>query len=197
MTHDQESIFALDLQLSEREIFLIGMIVAHWGTLEHEVFTQTLISFDESDVQATDLPKAMNNIQFTQVLALWKERVVDKSKGKRATALRNVHDELLSMKEPRDALIHGMWQWLPDDLNRISTIRVKKREVLTSHFNVEYLQDFAFRLAKLNFQIRYPRGTVDLVASRQQAGFYISRKGLQLMSNMTKTRRGSGESPDA
>ena len=46
------------------------------------VLTQTLHSFDDPGIQATDLPKAMNNIQFTQVLALWKERVVDKSKGK-------------------------------------------------------------------------------------------------------------------
>lgn len=197
MANDQESILTLDLQLSEREMFLIGMIVAHWGTLEHEVFTQTLISFDKPAIQATDLPKAMNNIQFTQTLGLWKERVVDKSKGKRATILRKVHDELLAMKEPRDALIHGMWQWSPEDLDRISTIRVKKREVLTSHFNVEYLQDFALRLAQLNFQIRYPWGTADLVASRQKAGFYIGRKGLQLMSDMTKTTRSSGESADA
>ncbi|MBB5886335.1 hypothetical protein DYQ93_20245 [Xanthomonas sp. LMG 8992] len=197
MTRDQEIILTLDLQLSDREMFLIGMIVAHWGTLEHEVFTQTLLSFDDADNQAANLPKAMNNIQFTQVLALWKERVVDKSKGKRATVLRKVYDELLAMKEPRDALVHGMWQWSPENPDRISTIRVKKRKVLTSHFNVEYLQEFALRLSQLNFQIHYPRGTIDLAASRQQAGFYISRKGLQLMADMAKFRRGSGKSADA
>jgi hypothetical protein len=197
MNRDQESTLTLDLQLSEREMFLIGMIVAHWGTLEHKVFTQTLLSFDDPDTQAADLPKAMNNIQFTQVLFLWKERVVDKSKGKRATVLRKVHDELLAMKEPRDALVHGMWQWSPENPDRISTIRVRKREVLTSHFNVEYLEDFALRLSQLNFQIHYPRGIADLAASRQQGGFYISRKGLQLIADMAKVRRGSGESADA
>jgi hypothetical protein len=78
-----KSIMALDLQLSDREMFLIGMIVAHWGSLEHEVFTQTLLSFDTPQGQAGGLPKSMNNIQFTQILSLWKERVVDRCKGKR------------------------------------------------------------------------------------------------------------------
>ncbi|WP_337053133.1 hypothetical protein [Pseudoxanthomonas sp. USHLN014] len=193
MTSDQEGILTLDLQLSEREIFLIGMIVAHWGALEHEVFIQALRSFDDPDIQATDLPKAMNNIQFTQVLALWKGRVVDKAEGERATVLQKVHDEILRMKEPRDALVHGMWQWSPESRDLISTIRVRRREILTSHFNVEYLQNFALRLSQLNFQIQCPRGTADLASSRQQVGFYISRKGLQLMASTARAKPSSGE----
>ena len=192
-----QSIMALDLQLSDREIFMIGTIVAHWGTIEHEIFMQTLITFDDPQAKTDELPKAMNNLQFTQVLALWKERVVDKSKGKRARVLRDVHEQLLGLKEPRDALIHGMWQWSPENLDRISTVRIRKREVKTTHFDFEYLQDFALRLAKLNFSVRYPRGIVDLAASRQNAGFYISRKGLQLMADMAKAKGASDESADA
>lgn len=197
MAGDSKQIMALDLQLSDREMFLIGMIVAHWGSLEHEVFAQTLLSFDTPQVQADALPKAMNNIQFTQVLSLWKERVVDKCKGKRSTAFRVVHDALVELKEPRDALIHGMWLWSPSNMDRISTLRVKKREVITTHFDSDYLQEFAFRLAKLNFMIRYPRGTIDLAASRQREGFYISRKGLQMMSDRAVAKTSSGESDDA
>ncbi|WP_323706853.1 hypothetical protein [Xanthomonas dyei] len=169
-------------------MFLIGMIVAHWGTIEHEIFMQTFVTFDDAQTKASDFPKAMNNLQFTQVLALWKERVVEKSEGKRATVLRDVHGQLLDLKEPRDALIHGMWQWSPEHLHRISTVRVRKCEIKTSHFDVEYLQDLAMRLAELNFSVHYPRGTVDLVASRKDAGFYISRKGFQLMSDLSKAK---------
>lgn len=188
---------ALDLQLSDQEIFMIGTIVAHWGTIEHEIFMQTLLTFYDPQAKAPELPKAMNNLQFTQILALWKERVVDKSKGKRASVLRNVYEQLQDLKEPRDALIHGMWQWSPDHLDRISTVRVRKREVRTTHFDFECLQDFGLRLAKLNFSVRYPRGIVDLVASRQNTGFYISRKGLQLMADMSKEKGISDESTDA
>jgi hypothetical protein len=182
MTDNSQSILALDLQLSEQEMLAIGMIVAHWGALEHEVFMQTLRSFDEAQVKADELPKAMNNMQFTQVLDMWKERVADKCKGKRATVLHEVHHELLTLKEPRDALVHGMWYWSPENLHQVSTMRIKKREVMFTHFDPEYLQDFALRLAKLNFRIRYPRGVTDLVASQKGEGARISRKLAQLMT---------------
>lgn len=187
----------LDLQLSDREIFMIGTIVAHWGTIEHEIFMQTLLTFDDPQAKVPELPKAMNNLQFTQVLALWKERVVDKSKGDRATVLRDVYEQLLDLKEPRDALVHGMWQWSPEHLDRISTVRVRKREVKTTHFNFEYLQDFALRLGRLNFSVHYPGGIVDLAASREKSGFYISRKGLQLMAGMIKAENAADDSADA
>ncbi|TNY25240.1 hypothetical protein BV497_14955 [Fulvimonas soli] len=188
---------ALDLQLSDREMFLIGMIVAHWGSLEHEVFTQTLLSFDSREEPAEALPKAMNNIQFAQVLSLWKERVVDTSTGERLSSFRVVYDTLVNLKEPRDALIHGMWLWSPESGGRISTVRVKKREVITTHFNADYLEDFAFRLAKLNFMIRYPRGTIDLAAERQSDGFYISRKFLEMMTKPAEASTNSESSSDA
>lgn len=195
MTDDSKSIMVLDLQLSDQEMLLIGMIVAHWGSLEHEVFTQTLQSFDPLEL-AGGLPKAMNNIQFTQVLALWQVRVISKCKGKRLSALQEVHDALVLLKEPRDALIHGMWLWSPNNMDRMSTVRVKKREVITTHFDSGYLQDFAFRLAKLNFMIRYPRGAADLATSRQHEGFYISRRGLQMMSELAESKTSSGTSAD-
>lgn len=190
MAENAQSKMTLDLQLSDRELFMVGLIVAHWGTIEHEVFVQTLLTFDDSQTKAADLPKAMKNLQFTQVLALWKERVVDKSKGKRAAVLSDVYKQLLALKESRDALIHGMWQWSPEHLDRISTVRVRKHEVKTLHFDFEYLQSLALRLAELNFSIHYPRGLVDLAAARQNIDFYISRKGLWLMTDPEKERDG-------
>lgn len=197
MSEVPKSNLSLDLQLSDRETYLIGMIVSHWGALEYEVFTQTLLSFDDSNLEAVVLPKAMNNIQFTQVLALWKERVVDKCQDARGSVLRDVYAELLAMKDPRDALVHGMWQWSSENLQRISTVRVKKRDIITTHFDAEYLEDFAFSLAKLNFRIRYPQGPVDLAASRESDGFYISRRFLQTISDMAAAKSNPRESADA
>lgn len=197
MTDDSKNILALDLELSEQEMLAIGMIVAHWGALEHEVFMQTLRSFDEDQIKADELPKAMNNIQFTQVLGMWKERVVDRCKDERAIVLREVHDDLVALKEQRDALIHGMWYWSPENLHRISTMRIKKREVMFTHFNSEYLQDFAFRLAKLNFKIRYPRGATDLVESRKLEAPRISRKLVQLMTETVSAGTNPTKSADA
>lgn len=57
-------------ELSDRETFLIGKVIAQWGALEHEVFVQTLMTFDMPDGEEVVLPKTMNNLQFTDVLNL-------------------------------------------------------------------------------------------------------------------------------
>jgi len=171
-----------DSELTPQEISLIGQIVIHWGSLEHEIFTQTLMTFDTPEGAQTPLPKALNNLQVTELLTLWKERVVDKAQGDRSRVLQLQLDEILRLKDFRDALVHGMWHWSPKDLARVSTVRVRKKEVITVHFTADDLADFYRRLAIVNFKLRYPGGTEDLAAERAQAGSFISRDMLKLMS---------------
>ena len=79
MSDENEIKHLWDLELSDSEVHHIGKIVAHWGAIEHEVFIQTLMTFDTSSQEEIQLPKAMNNLNFTNVLELWKERVVNPS----------------------------------------------------------------------------------------------------------------------
>jgi hypothetical protein len=60
--------FVLDVELSERELLSIGQIVALWGTLEFEIFSQTLLYF--GGLSDSQLPKELNNMQFSKVLDL-------------------------------------------------------------------------------------------------------------------------------
>ncbi|MEO7861399.1 MAG: hypothetical protein ABIU05_13340 [Nitrospirales bacterium] len=187
MTADRADFYKWDPQLTKREVLLVGMIVVHWGSLEHEVFTQTLLSFDEPDGLAPVLPKAMNNLQFTEVLILWKARVIAKAKGMRAKVLRSQYEEIHHFKQYRDALAHGLWEWSATDLGRISTVRVKKREVITNHFTAEDLEHFASRLAGINFKIRFPGGVKDLARAGAKQGLYISRSGLAMFTGVRQT----------
>src|ERR1035441_3030894 len=60
------------VELSGRELHWIGHIVAQWGALEHEVFSQTLLTYKD---HLAEVPKEMmNNLQFSDVLKLWKRR---------------------------------------------------------------------------------------------------------------------------
>jgi hypothetical protein len=179
-----------DPQLSEREIHCIGMIVVHWASMEHEVFMQTLATFDGEVSDAAQLPKAMNNLQFTGVLNLWKERVVDKAKGRRAKVLLRQHEVICALKDYRDALTHGMWHWSTEDLGRISTLRVRKREVLTTHFSAKDLGDFARKIAAVNFKIRFPGGLIDLARSRMYHGGFISRRAMAMLTGAPVDRDG-------
>jgi len=171
-----------DPELSDREVHFIGMIFIQWASLEHEVFMQTLKTFVTEGEVVHPLPKEMNNIQFTGVLELWKERVAGKASRRRAKVLQRQYDEILKLKDIRDALAHGMWHWSPEDLGRISTIRVKKREAITSHFSAKALGDIASKLGVINFKIRFPGGLIDLARARTEQGGYISRRAMAIFT---------------
>lgn len=166
-----------DPQLSDREIYLIGLISVHWASMEHEIFMQTLSTFDSEAFDLAKIPKEMN-IQFTGVLALWKQRVVDKAKGRRAKTLLRQYERVTRLKTYRDALTHGTWHWSADDLGFIKTTRVRKQEVITTKFSTNDLGDFAKKIAEVNFCIRFPGGLTDLAMARMQQGGLISRRAI-------------------
>lgn len=176
-----------DHQLSDREVHFIGTIFVQWGALEHEIFIQTLMTFGprEGESEVPALPKEMNNLQFSGVLSLWSERVAKTCRGRRGKALQAVYSEIVTLKDVRDALTHGMWHWTAENLGEIRTVRVKKRETITSHFSAESLGDIASRLGEINFKLRFPGGVGDLVRHRIKDGSYMSRRALAAFSGAT------------
>lgn len=171
-----------DSELSDREIHFIGKVIVQWGALEHEIFTQTLLTFDAPEGEQIALPKAMNNLQVTGLVALWKERVVDRAQGERSAVLQRQLDEILRLKPFRDAIVHGIWDWSASDLSSISTVRVRKTEMHTVQLTADELEDFYGQLARINFKVRYPGGIEDLARQRVESGGYMSRRFLSMMS---------------
>jgi hypothetical protein len=131
---DTNSSHIWDAELSDREVFLVGKIVTQWGALQDELFKQTLLTYEGDGSEPLALPKAMNNLQLTELLDLWKERVVDQAQGDRATVLQAQFDAIQILKEFRDALVHGMWEWSAEDPSKISAVRVRRKQVITTHF---------------------------------------------------------------
>lgn len=171
-----------DPELSDHEVHFIGMIFIQWASLEHEVFVQTVRTFDPGTGDVPELPKEMNNIQFTAVLELWRKRVAEKAAKGRAKVLERQYQKIVKLKEARDALAHGMWHWSPEDLGRVSTVRVKKRQIITSHFSAKSLGNMASELGEINFKIRFPGGLIDLARARMQEGGYMSRRAVAMFS---------------
>lgn len=169
-------------ELSDREIFFIGKIIAQWGALEHEVFVQTLTTFDTPHSEDRTLPKAMNNLQFSDVLKLWKERVADKMEGERGKVLQEQYDEILGLKDYRDALVHGMWECSSGELAKITAVRVRKKEVISVQFTADDLENFYRRVGSINFKLRSPGGIEELAQKMAEVGFYASRRWLSLMT---------------
>jgi hypothetical protein len=142
---------------------------------ELEIFIQTLLSFPESDV-AELLPKAMNNMQFSEVLKLWKARIIDpeKLKGKK-NVLGEQYDKITSLLNFRAGMVHGMWDYNHQEPFRIKTIRIKGKELVTVEFPPESLLDFMMTLQEINFKIRNPRGIGDYAKTVAKRGSWMSR----------------------
>jgi hypothetical protein len=183
MTHTPDASFRLDFGLSDREAFFIGQIISQRGAMEHEVFLQTLLTFDQSEKERPEVPRELATLQLTTLLALWKERVIDHAPGERADVLRLQFDEIGRLKDARDALVHGMWRWAHGTLGRISTVRVRRKHVITMHFTLDDLKDLSDRLANVNFRIRYPGGVPDFAQARAEQGGAVCRRGLAILTD--------------
>jgi len=168
----------LDLGLSDREKFFIAEIISQWGAIEHEVFHQTLLTFEPGDA----LPREMNNLQFSGVLKLWKERVVDPANAKRIKVLREVHSGIEANQDARNALVHGMWGWEPSAPGTIFVTRVKRDQVIKSTFTGDSLQTLSLEISGLYFKLKYPRGLAELAQERAQTGYSVSRRWMAMMS---------------
>ena len=167
----------LNTELSEREIYLIGSVVSQWGFLEADIFEQTLLSFSDSE----SLPALMNNVQFNGVLQLWLARVVEKHDDIRKAVLKAQYQEIVSLSEYRQAVVHSRWEWRPDVPDEITAVRVHKKNIKRVKFTAADLDDFSVRLGRIRYLIRYPGGN-DRAAEISAAGGYISRRGWDLLS---------------
>lgn len=168
----------LDLGLSDREKFFIAEILSQWGAMEHIVFLQTLATFGD----ASELPKQMNNVQFSKVLKLWMDRVVEPAEGKRRKVLRGLHARVEALQDHRNALVHGMWTWDPARPSQITTIRVRGNKVVRAIFTADDLQQFALDVSDLHLKIRYPCGNEDLAADILSDGYSVSRGFMAMMT---------------
>jgi hypothetical protein len=159
----------LDLELSEREFYFIGRIVAAWGALESEIFTQTLQALNPNSLDG--LPAAMNNLQPSRVRELWKEHVVDKASGKTREVLLEQHEKIETLSEDRHAIVHGMWEYSKSELEKITVWRVRKGDLEKKVFTADDLMNISLAVDQINYGLRFP-----LDNPFESSGSFMSRR---------------------
>jgi hypothetical protein len=172
--------YAFGVELLERELISIGRIVALWGSLEHEIFCQTLVCFDITS--PSQLPKEMNNMHSSSVLKLWDRHVVSKATGKRRQVLQDQCKKIRHYYDFRNALVHGMLDWSKDKPAKITATRIRRSEVIKTHFTADDLEDLASELETINFNVRYPGGLDEFARAKSRQGACMSRMALCLMT---------------
>ena len=168
-------IMTLDMNLSDNEIHVIGLIIARWGFIDAKIFEQVVLSFDDEE----PFPKAMNNAQFSKVLELWIERVARKKDDIRRDVLEKQYEEIKNLSPSRQAIVHSKWEWSP---GKLTAVRVHKKNIISAVFTFSDLTDIATRLGQVHYYVSYPKGIEDLSAERMEKGFGISRIGAELLS---------------
>jgi hypothetical protein len=146
MSDDQTETFVFDVELSEKETFLIGKVVFLWGALEYEIFWQTLNTFDLPESGQSALPREMNNMSFSLVLDLWKTRVVSTAEGQRRDVLELMYSKICRYYDFRNAIAHGMWDWEKDAAHKITATRIRKQEIIRTQFTADDLLSFVSEL---------------------------------------------------
>lgn len=169
-------------ELTDKEVYFIGKIVAHWGAIEYEVFSQTLLSFENEIGDVSELPSAMRSVRFSNVLDLWEKRVVSMQPADRRQVLEEQLEEINRLMDMRNALVHSMLLWSPQDIGVITASRVRNKEYISVKFTSDDLADFYQRLSRVNFNIRCPGSLEELAEQRLSQGGYISRRGIAMLS---------------
>ena len=159
----------LDLGLSDRELYFIGRIVATWGSIESEIFLQTVQALNPDSLD--DLPTTMNNLQPSRVRELWKEHVVDKATGKRRDVLLEQHRKIEQYSEDRHAIVHGMWEWSKSELEELTVWRVKKNKLERKVYTADDLMNFSMAVDEVAYYIRFPTG-----GELADVGAFMSRR---------------------
>lgn len=186
--------YTLGTELSERETYLIGLIVSQWGFIESEIFEQTILSFEDGEV----LPASMKtNAQFSLVLQLWLKRVAEVEGDVKKAVLTAQHQKIISLNEFRQAVVHSRWEWKPDAPDEITAVRVHKQSIKRVKFTFDDLASFAITLGEIRYSIRYPGGLQDRAEEMAELGGHISRQGWDLLSGRVTldelTKRGENE----
>jgi hypothetical protein len=176
-----DDIMVLGLELSDRETFSIGRIVALWGSLEFEIFCQMLDCLNPASLD--ELPREMNNLQPSLVLELWKKHVVDAATDKRKEVLQQQYQKISRLADVRHAIVHGMWDWSAEAPEKIIVMRVRKDKLHNLQLTMDDLEHISLELAKINFRIRYPGGSGDYAREMSKQGFYVSRRFVALATN--------------
>jgi hypothetical protein len=159
----------LDLGLSDRELYFIGRIVAAWGSIESEIFLQTVQALNPDSLD--DLPTAMNNLQPSRVRELWKEHVVDKATGKRREVLIEQHRKIEQYSEDRHAIVHGMWEWSKNELEKLTVWRVKKNKLEQKVYTADDLMNISMAVDEVAYYINFPT-----VGELADVGAFMSRR---------------------
>ena len=147
-----EPIFSFDPGLSQREIILIGTIVALWSHLRREIFIQTASSFGSQG----QLPEELNDGRFTTLLRHWRDRVIANASQERKEVLEEQHRLIVDLNDIRQAIVESMWEWDDADPEKIKAVGPTGSKAESVAFDAASLQELCVKTRRLLRNVMSP-----------------------------------------
>lgn len=174
----------LGTELSMHEFAAIGFITVSWAQLEHLLLQRTAELADKANVpMPTDATATSFKKRIRALRKLAKEVIAG---PKTRQILLKLLTKISDIERGRHRITHGLWDWLPTDPDKLKTSSYRPPYEFEEPFDYQKLIKLAERIGELNFQLAYPHGRAqamrEVVQSRTQRGWHVSRLGMQLLT---------------
>jgi hypothetical protein len=178
------------LEMSDGEIFAIGMLTVQWAFLEHMLLLETARLANRA--KFAQLPSDATSLSFSRRLAAWRIMLRDTVKTKRTREhLLRLTSRIAMLEDRRHKITHGLWEWYPSNPDRLHVYSYRpgigfSDPTLSCKKIIEIAESVAAASYELSHANPNPSGNqiarVQLQAFREHGYAYWSRRALLTMT---------------
>jgi hypothetical protein len=144
-------------EIAAAEFWAIGIITVQWAYLEHLLLLDT--SKMANTARMAELPSDATSFSFSKRLTAWRLIVEETVKNKTDREWRlKLTGRIASVAGDRHKITHGLWQWFPDNADRLRVYSFRPRVAFTDdRFSLRRLLNLGQRIGAINFELAYVR----------------------------------------
>jgi hypothetical protein len=143
-------------EMTDGELFAIGLVTVHWAYLEHAVLLETAKLVNRAKFK--ELPADAVSLSFARRLAAFRTTVsqVVKTKKNRDRLLR-LASRISTLEDRRHKITHGLWQWYPSNPDRLQAYSYRPRvEFVERNLSFKKIIDLSRRIAEASYELAFP-----------------------------------------
>jgi len=184
------------LEMSDGEIFAIGMLTVQWAYLEHVLLLETARLANRAKFKV--LPAEANSLAFSRRLSAWRILVRDTIKTKKLRQrLLRLPSKIAALEDRRHKITHGLWEWYPHNPDRLRAYSYRPSVAFDEpNLSFRKIIDTAERVSGASYELSHANpnptseqiGRAQLRHARAHAFAYWSRRGLLEMMKRDHAR---------
>lgn len=139
--------------LNEKELCAIGRVTVHWAYLEHLIFKECINLVEKAEIKT---PADVTSHSQAKRISAWRDlvdRVVED--GNEKERLFRIIDDIRKLDRSRHRIMKFLFDWSAvGSAGSTGGIGLEFLEI----FDLEKLLVLADKIARINFELRYPGG---------------------------------------